>query len=94
MVCPCVSGYPPDVNASSTALYAVTRGVTYTYPPTFGLGCSAHDVGLPPFCTATVYGFFSPADNPSWCSATWCYVNTTICNAADATPSDYSAHGL
>jgi hypothetical protein len=57
-------------------------GVSFAYPTTYGLNnCSTHDAGLPPYCNVTTStGAFEPHSNPSWCSSSWCYIDTSACN--------------
>ena len=89
LVCPCIDVYPVGVTSDlSNAFLVDIQGESFSYPPRYGLNCSAHDAGLRPFCDITINGAFSPLDNPRWCSRSWCYVNASDCNVA-YTSSDY-----
>ena len=78
--CPCIGTYPTGVTSDGTVLSVEILGQSYSYPPTYGLGCSPHDAGLQPYCATTHSGTYSPLDNPRWCSSSWCYVNVSNCN--------------
>lgn len=85
IVCPCLTAFPSDVTFDSDGNLPITiDGVSYAYPPTYGLDqCFNHDERLPPFCdTLTADGeSFDPLANPSWCVSNWCYVDPTNCDA-------------
>ena len=84
VACPCIDVYPPGTTADSTALNVSIFGELYAYPPTYGLGCGAHDAGTRPYCATTLGGTLSPLDNPRWCSDLWCYVDPSDCNVDSA----------
>ena len=79
--CPCIDVYPSGIS-SDAAFVVDILGESFSYPPRYGLNCSAHDAGLRPYCDVTIDGAFSPLDNPRWCSRSWCYVNASACNIA------------
>ena len=87
--CPCV----PDLSSYNlTGAFVDAGGATFSafvpgaqYGPSYGLGCSAHDRGLKPFCDLT-------QSTESWCSSSWCWVNASECAAAfEPTASSYFA---
>lgn len=50
------------------------------YNESYGRGCVAHDAGTSPYCD-------DPTSQPSFCAASWCYVNTSTCNVSMARSS-------
>ena len=88
VACPCIDAYPPGIASDGTTLTVGILGESFSYPPTYGLGCGAHDAGLQPYCATSVNNTFSPLENPRWCSNSWCYVNVSDCNV-DFVEGDY-----
>lgn len=86
--CPCISA---DLSAYGTAngskLSFVSGGGSYTLPLTYGDGCNQHDVGTAPMCSG------DPGCSPSWCSATWCWVDKANCDQSDVQASTYFPGG-
>ena len=55
--CPCLGSYPDEVQLNGSVLDVEISGEAFRYPSHYGLHtCTAHDVGLPPFCGATAPG--------------------------------------
>ena len=58
-----------------------------TYGNNYGIGCSLHDVGLPPHCNRT-----DDTLNLAWCEQEFCWVDPHNCDQNDVDPSGYLAH--
>mmetsp|Transcript_31275 Transcript_31275/g.57247 ORF Transcript_31275/g.57247 Transcript_31275/m.57247 type:complete len:771 (-) Transcript_31275:154-2466(-) len=78
-LCACLTtspaGLPTSGSGSAERLVytSPSSGETYQWPIEYGLGCSAHDDTLAPFC--------SSASAPAWCRASWCYIDVGSCDA-------------
>ena len=89
MTCPCLT----SLAAYNHSNYVLAAGTAYTaYTPNstygeYGIGCSQHDVGMPPFCNKA-----DPTLNAGWCDLTWCWTDPNNCNATDMVASNYLAH--
>ena len=82
LACPCISSYSgynvTDVNANAGGATFTAFSPGSAFGEQYGLGCSAHDMGLAPFCDNAVLVA------PSWCTANWCWVNASNCDASYA----------
>jgi len=47
----------------------------FCYPEHYGVGCETHDVDLDPNCKGE-------ADDPSYCSQSWCYIDPDKCHSS------------
>jgi len=66
--CPCLASTPANTRRTFTLPGSSTET---TYASSYGVGCSAHDSGLAPFCDR--------ANPPAWCADAWCYVDPSNC---------------
>jgi hypothetical protein len=63
------------------------------YPPSYGQGCSAHDMHLLPYCVPQWCG--DPINDecvPRWCAEQWCWVDEASCSGVPSPmPTSYFA---
>ena len=80
--CPCVEAdlfaggsFPCGANKQVVSVSGAPSQALQCYNESYGRECLAHDAGLAPFCSSR---------SPSFCAASWCYVNVSACNISMA----------